>query len=126
MAAMADASAAAVSKESVKTGSRSIERHQFERNLLRHGHHHLLKLGFGSEADQPDFAPRRIARQVGRFEEGMAGPRVQDGRQHHFILEGRPAGPMTGSRVCSGSGTMLPQTAIWNGVLMGALKSLIH
>ena len=30
-----------------EAGGRTVQRHQFERHLLRHGHHHLLQLGFG-------------------------------------------------------------------------------
>ena len=55
------ASAAAVSNESVKPRGRPIQRHQFERRLLRHGHHHLLQLGLGPQAHQPDLAAGHAA-----------------------------------------------------------------
>jgi hypothetical protein len=40
-------------------------------------------------------------------------PRIKDGGQHHFIFQRRAGvGDATGSSVCNGSGTMLPQTTI--------------
>ena len=38
---------------------RAVERDEFERHLLRDGHHHLLELGLGPEADEPDLAAGR-------------------------------------------------------------------
>jgi hypothetical protein len=35
------------------------------------------------------------------------------------FLRAGPVGEATGSRVWSGSGTMLPQTTIWYGLLIG-------
>ena len=57
-----------------------IEGDEFKRHLLRHGHHHLLELGFRTEAHQPDFAARGVLCQIGCFIERVAGPGVQDRR----------------------------------------------
>ncbi len=64
-----------------EAGGRPIQRHQLEGRLLRHRHHHLLQLGLGPQAHQPDLAARRLPRQVGRLEQRMPGPRIQHGGQ---------------------------------------------
>ena len=75
-----------------ETAGRTIERDEFERHLLRDGHHHLLELGFRAEADEPDFRAGLVLRQVGGFVKRVARPRIEDGGQHHFIFQRRPCG----------------------------------
>ena len=88
---MADARAAATSNEEAKPEAGTVQRHQFKRDLLRHRHHDLLQLGFGSQADQPDLTAGHLLRQMGGFKERVAGPGVQDRGQHHLVLQRRPS-----------------------------------
>ena len=102
-----------------ESAGRAVERDEFERHLLGDGHHDLLELGLRAEADQPDFAAGRVLGEVRRFVKRVAGPRVEDSRAASFhFSDAGPAGPVTGSRVWSGSGTMLPQTTIWYAMLI--------
>jgi peptidyl-dipeptidase Dcp len=70
----------------------TVERYQFEWDLLGNGHQDLLEPGFGAEADQPDFAAGLFRGQVGGFIEGMSGPWIEHRRQHHLILQRRSSG----------------------------------
>ena len=70
---------------------RAVERDEFKRHLLRDGHHHLLELGLGAEADKPDLAAGRVLDEIRGLVERVAGPRVEDGGQHHFIFQRGPA-----------------------------------
>ena len=72
-----------------EAAGRAVQRDQLEGHLLGHGHHDLLQLGLGAEADQPDFAAGGVLGQVGGLVERVAGPGVEDGGQHHFVLQGR-------------------------------------
>ena len=69
-----------------ESAGRAVQSDEFERHLLGDGHHHLLELGFGAEAHQPDFAAGGVLRQVRRLIKRVACPGIQDRRQHHFIL----------------------------------------
>ncbi len=95
-----------------ETAGRAVQRDQFERHLLRHGHHHLLQLGLGAEADQPDLAAGRVLGQVGGFIKAWLAQGSSTAGSIISFFSAGPAGPVTGSRVWSGSGTMLPQTTI--------------
>ena len=72
-----------------ESAGRAVEGDKFEGHLLRDGHHDLLELGFGAQADQPDFAAGRALGQVGGLIKRVARPRVEDGGEHHFILQRR-------------------------------------
>ena len=56
---------------------------------MRHGHHDLLQLGFGAEAGEPDLAARRVFGEVGGLVERVAGPGIQNRRQHHLVFQRR-------------------------------------
>jgi uncharacterized protein (DUF697 family) len=79
-----------------KTAGRAVERHEFKRHFLRHGHHRLLELGFRAKADEPDFAAGRVLGEVRRLKQRVARPRIEDGGQHHFIFQRRPGGRRDG------------------------------
>ncbi len=66
-----------------------VDGNELEGNFLRNGHHDLLKLGLGSERDEPDFAAGRFGGEVGSFVECAGGPWVEDGGEQHFVFEGR-------------------------------------
>ena len=119
MAWMASASAAPTSAGVGEAAGRAVERHQLEGHLLRDGHHHLLELGLGAEAHQPDLAARRRLGQVGRLVERVGGP----GIEHRRAASSRSSDPgrsdpRRAPASASGSGTMPPQTTMWNDALM--------
>ena len=116
MAAMASASAAALPAASVNPPGRAVEGHQLERHLLRQRHHHLLQLGLRRHAHQPHLAAGRLLARCAASYSACAAHGIEHVGQHRLVPQARaPAGPSTGSRVWSGSGTMLPQTTMWNG-----------
>ena len=108
MPSMAAASAAAVSNESQNPRRGAVEWNEFERDLLRDGHHDLLQLGLGAETHQPDLAAGGLPRQVGGFEERVAGPGVEHGGEHHFIFQRGAGGACDGLQRLQGVGNHAP------------------
>jgi hypothetical protein len=72
-----------------ESAGRAVEHYQLERHLLADGHHDLLQLGLGAEGHEPDLAAGSTLGQVRGLEQCVAGPRVEDGRKHHLVLQGR-------------------------------------
>ena len=70
----------------------AVERDQLEGDFLRDGHHDLLQLGFGAEADQPDFAAGVFGGEMRRLRRARGGPGIEHGGQHHFVFQRRAGG----------------------------------
>ena len=121
---MASASAAAVSVGVGKAAGRTVEGHQFKGHFLRDGHHYLLELGLGSQAHEPDFAAGQVLGQVCRFKKAWPAHGSSTAGSIISFFNAGPAADATGSSVCSGSGTMLPQTTIWYDVFIKSLLRL--
>jgi hypothetical protein len=75
-----------------EAADRTVYSHKFKSRLLAHGHHHLLQLGLGAEADQPDFTAGHIGSEMRCFVQRACSPWVEYRGQHHLVLKPGPAG----------------------------------
>ena len=98
-----------------EAADRSVDGHQLEAGLLRGGQHPLRPFGFRPERGQPNFAAWALRSQTGGFIKRASGPGIegQPGEAISFLMPG-PFGPLAGSSVCNGSGTIPAQTTMWN------------
>ena len=74
----------------------AVQRDQFKGDFLGEGHHHLLELGLGREADKVDLAAGGGFGEVGGFEKRVARPRIEHGGEHRLVLERGPGGAAHG------------------------------
>ena len=79
-----------------EAAGRAVDRHQLEGHLLPDRHHDLLQLRLGPERDEPHLRAGRLAGEVGRLVERLRRPRVEHGRQHELVLQGRAGRPGDG------------------------------